>query len=48
VSVEVPSDSTVARLGEPGWARKLKAAADAVVQEAVVQEADNLQKAGTK
>ena len=43
VSVEVPSDSTVARLGEPGWARKLKAAADAVLQ-----EADTLQKAGTK
>ncbi|MFF2318633.1 sugar phosphate isomerase/epimerase family protein [Arthrobacter sp. NPDC058097] len=43
VSVEVPSDSTVARLGEPGWARTLKAAADAVLQ-----EADNLLKAGTK
>jgi sugar phosphate isomerase/epimerase len=43
VSVEAPSDSTVARLGEPGWARKLKAAADAVLQ-----EAHNLQKAGTK
>ena len=43
VSVEAPSDSTVTRLGEPGWARKLKAAADAVLQ-----EADTLQKAGTK
>jgi hypothetical protein len=43
VSVEAPSDSTVARLGERGWARKLKAAADAVLQ-----EAHNLQKAGTK
>ncbi|MBT2551070.1 sugar phosphate isomerase/epimerase [Arthrobacter sp. ISL-65] len=31
VSVEVPSDSTVARLGELGWARKLKEAAVAVL-----------------
>ena len=43
VSVEVPSDRRVAELGEPGWARTLKAAADAVLQ-----EADNLLKAGTK
>ena len=43
VSVEVPSDSTVARLGELGWARKLKAAADTVLQ-----AADNLQKAGSR
>ncbi|MGN7252388.1 sugar phosphate isomerase/epimerase family protein [Arthrobacter sp. SAFR-014] len=43
VSVEVPSDSTVARLGELGWARKLKEAADTVLQ-----AAGNLQNAGTK
>ena len=43
VSAEVPSDSTVARLGELGWARKLKAASDTVLQ-----AADNLQKAGSK
>ena len=43
VSVEVPSDRRVAELGEPGWARTLKTAADAVLQ-----EADNLLKAGTK
>ena len=43
VSAEVPSDSSVARLGELGWARKLKAAADTVLQ-----AADNLQKAGSK
>ncbi|MDP9695584.1 UNVERIFIED_ORG: sugar phosphate isomerase/epimerase [Arthrobacter globiformis] len=43
VSVEVPSDRRVAELGEPGWARTLKAAADAVLQ-----EADNFLKAGTK
>ncbi|RAM35581.1 sugar phosphate isomerase/epimerase family protein [Arthrobacter globiformis] len=43
VSVEVPSDSTVARLGELGWARKLKEAADTVLQ-----VAGNLQKAGIK
>lgn len=43
VSVEVPSDGRVVRLGELGWARKLKDAAAAVLQ-----EADNLLKAGTK
>jgi sugar phosphate isomerase/epimerase len=43
VSAEVPSDSTVARLGELGWARKLKAASDAVLQ-----AAGHLQKAGSK
>ncbi|MBD1544327.1 sugar phosphate isomerase/epimerase [Arthrobacter sp. IA7] len=43
VSVEVPSDSTVARLGELGWARKLKEAADTVLQ-----AAGHLQKAGTQ
>ncbi|MFE4833472.1 sugar phosphate isomerase/epimerase family protein [Arthrobacter sp. NPDC056691] len=34
VSVEVPSDSTVARLGELGWARKLQEAATAVLASA--------------
>lgn len=43
VSIEVPSDGRVVRLGELGWARKLKDAAAAVLQ-----EADNLLKAGTK
>lgn len=43
VSAEVPSDNTVARLGELGWARKLKAASDAVLQ-----AAGHLQKAGSK
>jgi sugar phosphate isomerase/epimerase len=31
LSVEAPSDSTLARLGEQGWANKLKAGADSVV-----------------
>lgn len=43
VSVETPSDRRVAELGEPGWARNLKAAADAVLA-----AAENLQEAGTK
>lgn len=43
VSVETPSDRRVAELGELGWARNLKTAADAVLQ-----AADNLQKAGSK
>ena len=43
VSIEVPSDGRVVRLGELGWARKLKDAAAAVLR-----EADNLLKAGTK
>lgn len=34
VSVEAPSDSTVARIGELGWAQRLKAAADRVLAEA--------------
>jgi sugar phosphate isomerase/epimerase len=34
VSVETPSDTAVALLGERGWARRLKAAADAVLAEA--------------
>jgi sugar phosphate isomerase/epimerase len=43
VSVETPSDRRVAQHGELGWARTLKAASDAVLQ-----AADNLQKAGAK
>lgn len=43
LSVETPSDRRVAQLGELGWARILKTAADAVLQ-----AADNLQKAGSK
>lgn len=43
VSVETPSDRRVAQLGGPGWARTLKAAADAVLA-----AAENLQKAGAK
>jgi sugar phosphate isomerase/epimerase len=43
VSVETPSDRRVAELGEPGWARNLKAAADAVLA-----AAENLQEAGAK
>lgn len=43
VSVETPSDRRVAEVGELGWARNLKAASDAVLQ-----AADNLQKAGSK
>jgi sugar phosphate isomerase/epimerase len=43
VSVETPSDRRVGELGELGWARNLKAAA-----EAVLQAADNLQKAGSQ
>jgi sugar phosphate isomerase/epimerase len=43
VSVETPSDRQVAELGELGWARRLKAAADAVLAAAA-----NLQKAGTR
>ena len=43
VSVETPSDRRVAELGEPGWARNLKAASDAVLA-----AAESLQEAGTK
>ncbi|WP_028271206.1 sugar phosphate isomerase/epimerase family protein [Arthrobacter sp. UNC362MFTsu5.1] len=43
VSVETPSDRRVAELGGPGWARNLKAAADAVLA-----AAENLQEAGAK
>jgi len=43
VSVETPSHRRVALLGELGWARKLKAAA-----EAVLAATENLQKAGAK
>jgi sugar phosphate isomerase/epimerase len=52
VSVETPSDRSVAELGESGWARRLKAGADAVLAEAGAQNAgnpvslDNLEKAG--
>ncbi|ABK04856.1 Xylose isomerase domain protein TIM barrel [Arthrobacter sp. FB24] len=43
VSVETPSDRRVAQLGEQGWARALKAAADAVLA-----AAEDLQEAGSK
>lgn len=34
LSVEAPSDSTLARVGEQAWANKLKAGADSVISEA--------------
>lgn len=34
LSVETPSDSTLARIGEQAWANRLKQAADAVISEA--------------
>lgn len=43
VSVETPSDRRVAKLGELGWARALKAGTDAVLQ-----AADSLRKAGAQ
>ena len=40
VSVEVPSPAAVGRLGVPGWARRLKAAADRVLADAAALHQD--------
>ena len=45
VSVEAPSDSTVARLGELGWARRLREAALAVLAPVSTERASAAAKA---